>query len=342
MALRVNIRKLKQLLWFSGVLAFAYAGWTFYDIYSAKQAGEYTARKLKVFEDILKRDIDDASRNKHKAAAYVPDRYEKVWQALVNGEVRKGPEELGPPVDPTPAAPVVPPLAEVVEISTVLYAHDPLLRFVALSYKDEAGAGAGGGAGAAGKVRQLHLSEGDPLKPPYDAPPFNGKVLAIGSQEIKFMWGEGEATITPQLGVAGQGLPFDQFAIPADEDPLQSMEAPAQSVEIAPGKWVIGTDDIARIQSDPQAFLAEELKVRTVTPPNGGRSSLEVLEDPPAGSLAAQYGVKAKDRLISVNGIPMSSLSTAANWFKSNDNLSQYVIVFERAGEQNTMTVYAK
>jgi hypothetical protein len=66
---------------------------------------------------------------------------------------------------------------------------------------------------------------------------------------------------------------------------------------------VIGTDDIARIQGDPQAFLAEELKVRTVTPPNGGRSSLEVLEDPPAGSLAAAYGVKAKDRLISVNGI---------------------------------------
>jgi hypothetical protein len=38
----------------------------------------------------------------------------------------------------------------------------------------------------------------------------------------------------------------------------------------------------------------------------------------------------------------MSSLSAAANWFKSNDNLSEYVIVFERAGELHTMTVYAK
>ena len=344
MALRVNIRKLKQLLWFSGVLAFAYAGWTFYDIYSAKQAGEYTARKLKVFEDILKRDMNEASRNKHKAAVYPPTRYDKVWLALVNGEVRKGPEEDVPDGPTEPAAPVVPPLADVIDISTVLYAQDPVLRFVALSYKDEAAAGgAAGAAGAGGKVRQLHLSEGDPLKPPYDAPPYNGKVLAIGPQEIKFQWGEGDATVTPQLGVGGQGLPFDRFAVPDAEDPLAAIEqAPAQSVELSPGKWIIGTDDIARIERDPQAFLAEELKVRTVTPPNGGRSSLEVLEDPPPGSLAAAYGVKAKDRLISVNGIPMSSLSAAANWFKSNDGLSEYVIVYERAGEQHTMTVYAK
>ena len=120
MALRVNIRKLKQLLWFSGVLAFAYAGWTFYDIYSAKQAGEYTARKLKVFEDILKRDMNEASRNKHKAAVYPPTRYDKVWLALVNGEVRKGPEEDVDDGPIEPAAPVVPPLADVIDISTVL------------------------------------------------------------------------------------------------------------------------------------------------------------------------------------------------------------------------------
>ena len=340
MALRINIRKLKQLLWLCGVLAFAYAGWTFYDIYSAKQAGEYTPRKLKVFEEILKRDIDEGDRDKHKVVGYQADRYNKLWETLVNGELRKGPEEEKPPGDPEPAAIVVPPLGEILEISTVLYTQDPVLRFIAVSYKDEVAAAAGG---PTGKVRQLHLSEGDPLKPPYDATPYNGKVLAIGTQEVKFQWGDGEATVTPQLGTAGKGVPFDQFAVPEGENPLDAIaEAPAKSVELSPGKWVIGTDDVARISADPQAFLSQELKVRTVTPPNGGRSSLEVLEDPPAGSLAAAYGVKAKDRLISVNGIPMHSLSAAANWFKSNDNLPMYDIVYERAGEQHTMTVYNK
>jgi S1-C subfamily serine protease len=82
--------------------------------------------------------------------------------------------------------------------------------------------------------------------------------------------------------------------------------------------------------------------VRTITAAQRGRSSLEVVEDPPPGSLAAAYGVKAHDRLISVNGIPLSSMSAAANWFKANDSLHEYVIVYERAGEKQTMTIYNK
>jgi len=338
MQLRVNIRKLKQSLWLLGVLAFAYASWTFYDIYSTKQAGDYTARKLKVFEEILNRDVDEASRGKHKAVGYQADRYTKLWEALINGEVRKGPEadENVPP--PEPVEPAVPDLSTVVDIDAVLYSDEPLGRFIALSYKDESGA-----AAQAGKLRRLHLSEGDPLKPPYDAAPYNGRVESIGMQEVKFHWGEGDVTLTPQLGTAGKGLPFDQFAVPPRDDPLAAVAAaPAQSQQLGPGKWLIGTDDIGRIKRDPQSFLSTELNVRTITPPSGGHSSLEVLEDPPPGSLAAEYGVKAKDRLISVNGIPLSSLSAAANWFNSNDNLHEYVIVYERAGQQYSTTVYLK
>lgn len=338
MQLRVNIRKLKQSLWLLGVLAFAYAGWTFYDIYSAKQAGDYTARKLKVFEEILKRDIDEASRGKHRLVGYQADRYEKLWQAFVNGEVRKGLEEELPPGEVEPPAVVVPELSTIVDVAAVLYSEEPLGRFVALTYKDEAGA-----AAQTGKLRRLHLSEGDPLKAPYDAPPYNGHVKSISMQEVQFQWGEGEVTLTPQLGTGGKGLPFNQFAVAERDDPLKTVEvAPAKSQLLSPGKWVIGTDDIGRIQGDPQAFLATELNVRTITPPSGGHSSLEVMEDPPPGSLAAAYGVKAKDRLISVNGIPLNSLSAAANWFKSNDNLHEYNIVYERAGQQYTTTVYAK
>ncbi|HZM00466.1 MAG TPA: PDZ domain-containing protein [Planctomycetota bacterium] len=338
MQLRVNIRKLKQVLWLAGVLAFAHAAWTFYDIYSAKQAGDYNARKLKVFEEILNRDIDEASRGKQRAVGYPADRYNKLWESLVSGEVRKGPEPEDDDVPPEPAAPVVPELSTLVQAAAVLYSEEPLGRFVALTYKDEAGA-----AAQAGKLRRLHLSEGDPLKPPYDAAPYNGKVVSIGMQEVKFQWGEGEVEIRPQLGTGGQGLPFDQFAPTQRDDPLSAIEAaPSESVQLSPGKWLIGTNDIGRIQRDPQSFLSTELNVRTITPPGGGRSSLEVVDDPPPGSLAAAYGVKAKDRLISVNGIPLSSMSAAANWFKSNDNLHEYVIVYERAGQEYTTTIYVK
>ena len=43
-----------------------------------------------------------------------------------------------------------------------------------------------------------------------------------------------------------------------------------------------------------------------------------------------------------VNGIPLSSMSAAANWFKSNDSLHEYVIKYERAGEAHVMTIYNK
>ena len=339
MSLRINIRKLKQLLWLLGVLAFAYAGWTFFDIYSAKQAGDYTARKLKVFEEILRRDIGDESRGQHDKAFYPAERYARIWQTLVNGELRPSETDAEASEDVEPPKFVVPELGTIVDLAAVLYSNEPLGRFVALSYKDETA----GAAAQPGKVRRLHLSEGDPLKPPYDAAPYNGRILAIGLQEVRFQWGEGEVMLTPQLGTSGDGLPFNQFSIPEWEDPTASVtEAPAHSIEVKPGHWVLGTEDLGRIKKDPQSFLAEELSVRTITPPGGGHSSLEVTQDPPPGSLAAAYGVKANDRLISINGIPMTSLSAAANWFKSNDSLPYYDIVYESAGAVKTMTVHVK
>jgi hypothetical protein len=148
MQIRVNIRKLKQTLWLLGVLAFAYSGWTFYDIYSAKKAGTYNPRKKDVFASIVTRDIDEAARAKPKVVGYQSDRYTKLWETLLNGELRKGPDDDVKPVDTTPAAPVVPELSTVIQITTVLFSEEPLGRFVALTYKDEAGGAQGGGQAA--------------------------------------------------------------------------------------------------------------------------------------------------------------------------------------------------
>jgi C-terminal processing protease CtpA/Prc len=112
-------------------------------------------------------------------------------------------------------------------------------------------------------------------------------------------------------------------------------------VQVAPGEWVIGSRDIEKVRVDPQRFLAEELNVRTVTMPKGERTQLEInhVED---GSLAATYGARKGDRIISVNGIPMSSIAGAINWFKQNSDLPTYVVVFERSGQEQSLTIHVK
>jgi hypothetical protein len=339
MALRFNIRKVKQLVWLLCVATLGYAGWTFFDIYSKKEAGDYSPRKSTIFRDVLQRDIGDASRDRGDEAFYPPERYEQTWKTLVSGEVRESAvAEQEPP--PEPPKPKLPELETIAKVNLVFYSADPVSRFIALSYKGEEASG--GQAGAAGKARRLHLSEGDPLRPPYDDSPYNGRVLAIGLQEVTFQWGEGEVVLTPRLGADGAGVPQSQFEVDEYEDLAAKVpEAPEQSVELAPGQWLMGTQDIERLSQDPQTFLTEQVNVRTITMPDGGRSQLEITHVEP-GSVAAKYGAQPKDRIISVNGIPMNSVAGAVAWFKQNSDLPAYDVVYERAGKQQSLTIHVK
>ena len=70
MQLRVNIRKLKQIVWLLCALTFMGAGWTFFDIYTAKERGDYSARKGSVFEDLLKKHVNDQARVRQPKGFY--------------------------------------------------------------------------------------------------------------------------------------------------------------------------------------------------------------------------------------------------------------------------------
>jgi hypothetical protein len=349
MLLRVNIRKIKALIWLASAGVFVFAGWTFYDIFTLKQQKHYEHRSRDYFiTDVLKANVHEQVGSSKKPF-YDKDKYEKVWDTQIDGTLRpppKGPEESVPVVKEEDKP--VPPIDSIVDIGLVLWAPQPELRFVALSYK--AGAGAPAATPAAGasatvtKESRLHLSEGDPLKPPYDTAPYNGKVLHIDEQEVTFQWGKGEATVTPGLGVTGGDLPLRLFTVPEQQDLVADIPAPQKTTLVTPGNWLMGTDDLEHIRKEPQAFMDQNLHVRTVTPASGGHSSLEITEDPAPDSLAAQFGAKKGDKLISVNGIPMSSLSGAMNWFKQNSGLPEYVVVYEPAGtgKQETIVVHVK
>jgi membrane-associated protease RseP (regulator of RpoE activity) len=352
MQIRINIRKTKGLIWLLGAGALVLAGWTFWDIYTQKQDKKYDARSSKFFHDELNQNVVAQPVSTRKPF-YSKDDYEKLWDCLIDGSVRPPVVPVGPEVAPVQAKPKAPPIDTIVQVGLIVWSPEPAERIAAVSYKSGGGAApapapaAGVAAAAAGTVpskeRLLHLSEGDPLEPPYDGEPYNGKVLTIDEQEVTFQWGEGQATITPKLGKDGNGKPVRLFDVPApEEDPAAALtEVPAETKELTKGHWIIGTKDRERANKDLKVFLDQELSVRTVTPSGGGRSSLELTDVQP-NSLAAQFGAQKGDRIISVNGIPMNSYSGAVNWFKQNSNESQYVVVYERNGKQDSVVIHSK
>ncbi len=360
MVVRVNIRKVKALVWLASTATFVFAGWTFYDIFTLKQKKHYENRARDYFvQQVLKANVREQAGAPQKAF-YDKDRYEQLWETLVDGSVREKERPLDELAPPEPEKPKAPPIESVVDVGLILWTPARELRFAAITYKTPgapaatpaapatstapgSSAAATAAATSAGKELRLHLSEGDPLKPPFDGPPYNGKVLRIEMQEVTFQWGEGEATITPGLGAGGSDEPLRMFTVPSPEDAAAGIERPETTTQIKPGHWIMGNQDLERINEDPQAFL-DEGGVRTVTPAAGGRSALEITADPPPGSLAAAFGAKKGDKIISVNGIPMSSLSGAINWFKQNSDLPTYVVVYEPAGtgKQETITIHVK
>ena len=358
MQLRINIRRAKLLIWLVSAAAFAFAGWTFYDIFTQKQAKHYEPRTRDFFKtQVLLVNVHNQPQATKKAF-YKPEDYEKLWDVLIDGSIRekpKGPEDTPVAVEEKPKAP---PIDSVVQVGLIVWAPEPALRFAAITYKTGAGgaaaapAPAAGAAGAAaasaaatvsGKENRLHLSEGDPLQPPYCDPPCNGKVLRIDQQEVTFQWGDGEATVTPNLGRDGSGKPLRLFEVPPpDADPADAVAAaPAETTKLKEGHWIIGTNDRDRAGKDLQGFLDQEINVRTITPSGGGHSSLEITGVKP-NSLAAQFGAQNGDRILSVNGIPMNSMSGAVNWFKQNSDLPAYVVIFERNGKQDSLTFHVK
>ncbi|HEX5012499.1 MAG TPA: PDZ domain-containing protein [Planctomycetota bacterium] len=166
--------------------------------------------------------------------------------------------------------------------------------------------------------------------------------MRIEEQEVTCRWGDSEATITPNLGSDGMGQPNRLFHVPPEDDPAAAVAiTPAETTQLQEGHWIIGSHDRERLAQDALQFLDQEVNVRTITPAGGGFSSLQITEVKP-GSLAAQVGAQDGDRILSINGMPMSSLSGAVNWFDQNPGQSQYVVVYERNGKQDCLTFHVK
>ncbi len=337
MRTRFNIRQTKALIWIGCLALFAWDGWTFFDIYQKKQKGTYTARSGDYYGQLMRdgaADVPEVSRGPSLPAR---SQYETLWTAFLDFR-DPNPEKIE---TDTGEAPVVvktlKKIEDVLEVSLIFWGSDAATRFVAIEYKE-----ASPGAPALGKQRRLHISEGEPLRAPYDAAPYNGRVLEVRAQEVVIQWGEDEAVVNPGLGRDGKGVPVNEWDPNTKADPFEDYErAPAESVYIAEGEWLLGTVDKQAVADDPHAFLQEQVSVRTIAPKTGERSMLE-LTNVEEGSLAYRLGARSKDRIISVNGIPMTSTSAAINWFKANPDEGTYVVRYERAGALKTIKFHSK
>lgn len=333
----MTIRKLKALLWFLGFAGFLGAGYTFYDIWEGKREARFDPRAPEYYHQLIRRDLDQVNDTGKRNAYYSEDRYQKLWQARIDGSW-PAPPKVADPADAVDrdTTPVIEKLAEVVEVSMILWSADPLDRHIAIQYLKDKGA-----KGPREKTRSIHLSEGGVLRAPYDEPPYNGRVLEIGQQIVRFQWGDDEVELTPGLGRDGKARPLSEFSIAMAEDPTAGYDGPpADSVELGPGRWLLSGKDRNEMADNAEKILREDLIIRTVPPSqDGGRSSLQLKKVEP-GSLPAKYGFQSGDRLISVNGVPMTSEAAAINWYKANPDLSAYQIVYERAGAQKSITLH--
>jgi len=336
----MNLRKLKTLLWVLCLLALFGSGYVFYDIFRGREDGRFKPRSAAYFHELIKSKAEEVGAMNSGQVYYTPERYEGLWLARIDGSLPPEPvspdDELGKSA--AEKAFVLPPIGSILKVGMIVYSDDPVDRFVSLTYQEQAGQ-----SGQVGKVRRLHISEGQALKAPYDTAPYFGKLLTITRQTATFQWGENEQVVTPGLGNDGDQNPISEWSIDEIEDPLAGLDGiPEETIELGPGMWVIGSVDRKLIEEDGQKILREDLTLRAIPPKKDGKRSMLELTHVEPGSLPARLGFASGDRIISVNGIPMVSQAAAVNWYKQNSGLPAYLVVYQRRGAVKSMTVYSK
>ncbi|HPF15526.1 MAG TPA: PDZ domain-containing protein, partial [Planctomycetota bacterium] len=175
-------------------------------------------------------------------------------------------------------------------------------------------------------------------------------VVAITTDSVEFSFSEeGRANEVYTPGLLGEDV---IFVVPQGEEAREQQwekvirEAGVASVDtrpketsmVAPGVYVIGTDDEQYLNDNFQSIMANDVRTQTRRGPNGERAGIEVMEVR-QGSFAQRHGVNRGDVVISINGYPVNSEQEAIQWAKDNgDGISVFTVVVERLGRIETLT----
>lgn len=338
--MRINIRQVKVLIWVLCVVALGTAGWAFWTVYEkTKIERAYEPPPPSRYSNLLKAQV--VENPEPIVIGYDEARQSAVWESIVDGSLRPKPKQPGEGDGgdkPVVTTPKIKPIDQVLEVGLIVHSGDPLARFAAIEYLPTANVQRNA------KAARMYLTEGSVLDAPYDADPYFGEIVAIGPQRVVFSWGGEERSVTPKLGVGGDDVPLADFRIAAADDPRGDLEEWPEETQIRTDSQgrkqvLLGTSVVERIRTDPQQHVLEDIRTRPFTPAGGGQTQLE-LTSVEEGSVAEEAGFDDGDKIISVNGVPMSSIASAINWYKANPDEPSYTIVFQRYGKIETITLY--
>lgn len=139
-----------------------------------------------------------------------------------------------------------------------------------------------------------------------------------------------------EVGPDGVILPPSKGTIGSVATP--TVYRPENTTLVRKNYYVIGTNDAARFERDYAGMIAQIDHGRHKDPVTRQYDGIEI-KNVPAGSVAAQHGLKSGDVIKSINGHPVTSSQEAIQFAKNNsEKYKVWEIVIENKGAERTVT----
>jgi hypothetical protein len=328
--MRFNVRQAKTLLWVLNLTAVVLVGYTFYGIYMKKKAGALAPKSPEEWKKLMR--SEDRSEASPTDAQRAPLKdFSAVWSYDVTGKETAVASTLAADkaaATPPPAA--VKPIEEVLEVKQIFAPSGAVVNYKADSSALE-------------NLSQKLLSVGSVLKTPYDAEPYNGKVLNITADAVEFQWGKDKSQV--KIKRTGPGQRVAPLATGAVADSQQQsilsrfQEPPETTTQAAPNHYVLSAEDQQNFSSNYETLLAAEAKITPI--PGKDRKTQLKLELKKTDGRLAEFGFESGDVLISINGQAVSTKAQAINYVRNNSNMPSYTVVIDRRGNKISKTIYA-
>jgi len=328
MLFSMNIRRSKSLMWTLNILAIVGISLVFMMIYKKKMSGNFIPQNYKDFTADIMKGFNSNIISKNMKQDDL-QKYRVLWTTTING--KKKPIETGE-TKPEKDTPEFEPVENILRVMLILKADDSKESCVRLEYlKEEV-------VDKEPFKLEIWSYEGDPLMPPYDTEPFNGKVLRIENDRVIFSYHGEETPLSTDLLVCKErnsGNRSGESLLPPRV--VKKFEPPPnETTEFKPGSFHLSQKETDHITTNWESELNQ---VTLTSKPNRrtGKTELMVAKVSEK-SLIYQRGFRTGDTLVSVNGFPIHSKAGAINYYKTHPNEGTYNVVISRNGRFITKT----
>ncbi len=347
MPMRMKVQTSRNLLYLGvliGVAAILFlVSRLFIDLKKKKLFPQITKERIESYtkasasEGLRSSDSGEGARDYTKARV--------IYELNITGKEPPKPIEDGPGSQPVASEK---PLEDVINVMLLFWALDPAKRCAKISYDEDATAIAAPSAPAVPGKRDVpdrldyYRVIGDKLRAPYDAAPYNAKIVDITKEGVVCDWFGKQVTVKPTtINTTGiekpppRTLPGLNDVADPNAPPPPDAEALREDRALGTHGWFIGTTTRDIVEKDYEKLLDRIELAPDVDPKNRGRIRLKISKLPD-DHLAAQKGFEVGDVIRKVNGQDVSSKASLANYIKENPGLSSYSIEIERRGSTIT------